>query len=574
MSRLRLYDESLPEQRIAVHEMALAIARDDFRAFAELFWPVMNPSRAFVWSKHMDAIAEHLVAITKKQIKRLIINIPPGHSKTGLVNLWIAWELASAGHFRYIVASYSDDLSKKSAQDRNSVLQHPSYGALVALKATPARPSWTLTQANTKSISTSFGGWVLPTSVGGQGTGRHGDRVIVDDPIKASDIYTVNLQRHVEWFKQTLLTRRTDAEKTAFLVVMQRLHGIDLSGELMKASGTTHEWTHLKLQAMFVPGSPTNTTSIGWKDWRTEPGQLLCPERFSKDFLEEQRSPLGLGPVGFAAQYQQEPVATDGNVFAREWWRFWSDEPNASSEERLPKDFNEIIGSWDMTYKGTKDNDFVVGQIWARSGPNFYLLDQVRGHLNFTATTALFRKFAGKWSGVRRWLIEEKANGAAIIESLKVDITGLIPIVPGETKEARAQAISPFVQAGNVFVPSMKMVHPQTGGERYPWVVTYLDEMTVFPMGEFDDQVDCSSQAINDLAHRMRRTQKWEKGAVKEDSVQSDPRRKQPQAFPIEDRAASVEAALLRAQRVLTRAMKRGELPPGLPSHKWKPKED
>ena len=469
-----------------------AIAADRLGPFVRLAWRLINPGRRLVWNWHMDAICEHLEAITNGDLKKLLINIPPGYSKTTIVTIcWAAWEWLRFPEMRYLFASYGDSLSRKAAADRRTVLNSDWYWRVQAHSSRVlGAPNWHLGAETQGHVNSSRGGWMLSTSVGGQGTGRHGDRNIIDDPIKAEDVYTVELENHVRWFRETLTSRVTSVTDSAFVVVMQRLHCADLSGVLRDDP----DWCSLVLPAEYERAK-TVVNSLGWADPRTVEGEPLFPARFPAEYLEKRKGPFGIGPIAYSAQEQQDPVAGSGNIFQRQHWRFWwaeGDKPGAP-EDRLPDDVDRVIGSWDMTFKKGVGTDFVVGQIWASKGANLYLLDQTRARLGFSETEAAFVSLRRKWPMVTRWLVEEKANGAAIIDRLRTQIPGIIPINPTESKEARAAAIASFVQSGNVWLPAPS---------RHPWVLQLIEEAAAFPHGTYDDQVDALTQALRDLSLR------------------------------------------------------------------------
>lgn len=470
--------------------LADGVAVERLSAFVRRAWHLINPGRQLVWNWHMDAMCEHLEAITAGQIRRLVINIPPGYSKTTIVTIcWAAWEWLRKPELRYLFASYADSLSRKAADDRRTILNSRWYWAVQGhARRVHGSPLWSLTADTQGHVNTTRGGWMLATSVGGQGTGRHADRNIIDDPIKAEDIYTVELENHVRWFQETLSSRVTSVMAAAFVVVMQRLSGRDLSGVLMEDP----DWCVLKLPAEYEPAK-SKVNVLGWKDPRTEEGEPLFPARFPREYLEKRKGPFGLGPVAYSAQEQQDPVAGSGNIFQRQWWKFWwgpGDKPGEAAD-RLPDEVDRAIGSWDMTFKKGVGTDYVVGQVWGVVGANFYLLDQTRARLGFNETEAAFVNLRRKWPMVTRWLVEEKANGAAIIDRLRSQIPGIIPINPTESKEARAAAVSSFVQSGNVWLPT-----PAT----HPWVLQLVEEAAAFPHGTYDDQVDGLSQALRDLS--------------------------------------------------------------------------
>ncbi|MCP4741491.1 MAG: phage terminase large subunit [Actinomycetales bacterium] len=483
----------------AIIDAAMSAAATSLEAFVRFTWGIINPGRPLIWGWHMTALCDHLEAVTDGRIKKLVINVPPGHSKTSLVSIcWPCWELLRNPTLRVISASYSDQLTKKSQNDRIRLLQSPLYKMLMA----HVGAKWSIPKANTEELETNYGGFMLATSVGGQGTGRHGDRVLVDDALKAADIHTIRLRTHVTWFKETLLTRVTDAVSSAFVIVMQRLHASDLAGELIKDP----EWVHLCLPAEYDPDNPCETC-IGFKDPRTKKGELLFPARFPQDYIDKKKGPFGIGPMAFAAQDNQNPVAGDGNIFQRIWWRFWSDDPKDKSAEAdtyLPglDKFDELLGSWDMTFKDKDDSDFVVGQVWGRIGANFYLLEEERGRLSYTDTRRAVVALAKLWPEVTRWLVEDKANGPAILNDLRSIIPGLIPVTPKESKVARAQAVAPLIEAGNVFIPSLDLVEEGEVKARYGWVKNFVEECAAFPVAENDDRVDAMSQALHDLRLR------------------------------------------------------------------------
>ena len=206
-------------------------------------------------------------------------------------------------------------------------------------------------------------------------------------------------------------------------------------------------------------------------------GEALHPERFSLERLQSIRQTIG--SRDWSALYQQKPVPEGGAVFKLDLFNKWND-------KTLPPSFDNVLGSWDMTFKDTKASDYVVGQIWAQKDNSFYLLDEVRGQWDFSKTLEMFILMAEKWRNVNRWLIEDKANGSAILSVLKKHINGLTPITPKESKLERAYAVQPLVESGQVYIPSSAS-----------WLAGFEDEFLNFPAGAHDDQVDSFTQALN-----------------------------------------------------------------------------
>ena len=211
-----------------------------------------------------------------------------------------------------------------------------------------------------------------------------------------------------------------------------------------------------------------------------EQGDALFPE-IGKDkaWLEafKQSYQRSDGSRAWNALFQGRPTAIEGNMFKNEWFRYYSE---------LPEQMDEYLQSWDCTFKDTQTSDYVVGQVWARKGSYKYLVYQIRKRMDFVETMQEIITTAHMYPKAYRKLIEDKANGSAIITTLRGKIEGIIPITPKESKEARASAITPMFEAGEVFIP-----------QNAPWIGEYIEEMKAFPTGKNDDQVDGTSQALN-----------------------------------------------------------------------------
>jgi predicted phage terminase large subunit-like protein len=236
----------------------------------------------------------------------------------------------------------------------------------------------------------------------------------------------------------------------------------------------------LKLPAEYEENQ--HVTSIGWKDPRTEPDELLWPERFGREEINTLKR--SLGSYAAAGQLQQRPSPAEGGILKRQWWKFFREAP--------PK-FSEVIQSWDCSFKDTRTSDFVVGQVWGRNGADKYLLDQVRRRMDCPATIQAVRRLSEKWPQSGEKLIEDKANGSAVVAMLKHKIPGLIAVTPEGGKDVRAQAVSPQIESGNVYLPDPAIA---------PWVRDFIEECAAFPNGAYDDQVDAMSQALVRLARR------------------------------------------------------------------------
>ena len=240
-------------------------------------------------------------------------------------------------------------------------------------------------------------------------------------------------------------------------------------------------------------------TSIGWSDPRTKPGELLWPERFGPKEIDDLKR--SLGSYAAAGQLQQRPSPAEGGMIKRHWFRFWQPPganlppilvryPDGSGRQIVAEEIglvDEQAQSWDCAFKGLATSDYVVGQVWGRRGSQFLLLYQMRGQMDCPATVRAVRQLSRLWPSCAAKLIEDKANGSAVIQMLANEIPGIIPVNPEGGKLARAAAVSPLIEAGNVYMP-----HPQF----FPWVNDFIEECAAFPNGAHDDQVDAMTQVL------------------------------------------------------------------------------
>jgi predicted phage terminase large subunit-like protein len=485
----------------AYRQVEAELAKRRFRDFIAQAWPVVEPARAFISAWHVDALAEHLQAVSEGLIRHLLINIPPGHLKSLLVAvLWPAWvwiRMTTGAQWRGLFASYDGGLATRDSVRCRALIESQWYREMF-------RPTWRLSSdQNVKNyFENTESGFRISLSVGGRGTGFRGDAIVVDDPLNASDQYSETARREVIFWWDTVMSSRLNHMETGSkVIIMQRLHQMDLSGHVLE-QGT---YEHLCLPSEFEP-QRRSVTSIGWRDPRTEPGEILFPELFPKSVLEQAKKDLGAS--GYAGQHQQRPSPAEGGILQRHWWRYWKPRglelppvrmrlPDGSECEieavDLPERFDTIIQSWDCAFKDLKTSDFVVGQVQANLGARRYLLDQVRDRLDMPCTAQAIRVMSAKWPDSSAKLVEDKANGPAVIQSLKHEVAGLIEVNPEGGKMSRAAAVSPEVEAGNWYLP-----HPSLAA----WVEDFIEECASFPNGTYDDQVDAWSQGGNYLRSR------------------------------------------------------------------------
>ncbi len=463
-------------------EVRAEFARRSLYEFVVQAWPILEPAVPFQTGWHIQAVTEHLEAVSLGNILRLIINIPPRHAKSTLTSVcWPAWDWIDHPYRQFLSSSYAQSLSTRDSVKTRRLIQSRWYQ-----RNWGTRYRFAGDQNAKIRFENDQMGYRIATSVEGSATGEGGGILLIDDPHSISEAESDTVRQGVlDWWDGTMSTRLNDPKTGAVVVIMQRVHDLDLSGHLLAQGG----WEHLCLPAEYE--GEKHYTIIGWEDPRTVEGELLWPDRFGPEEIAKQK--IILGSYRYSGQYQQRPAPRTGGIFNSSWWKFYqlSDLPRYPHDHLTRPDelrFDDIIQSWDMTFKDLTTSDFVVGQVWGRKGADYYLLDQERGQLSFTDTLKAVKQMRMKWPKTTATLVEDKANGTAIIDTLRHDIPGLLPIEPQGGKIARAEAVSPTIEAGNVYLPS-----PQ----EQPWIQTLLDEAARFPLGTHDDQVDALTQALN-----------------------------------------------------------------------------
>lgn len=477
----RAIQNTLEAVRLEILLRSADDAKKSFHKFLTDFaWPVLQPGTPFVDNWHIHAICEHLEAVTRGDIKRLLINIPFRMLKSTIISqAWPAWEWLTLPHLQYMSGSYAKDLATRDAVDSRRIMESPWYRACWGhiFEFTSDQNVKTRFENNRRGTRT-----VLSTEA--TGTGFGGNRILWDDPISAKDADSELARRSaVEFWKGTLRTRFNDASKDAAVITHQRFHTEDPTGYIL-ANETETNWDHLVLPMRFDP-EKRKTTSLGFVDPRKVAGELLMPHRLAEPVVREMES--GLGKYHTQAQLQQDPEPRGGIIFDRNHWKFY----------KVLPELEEIIVSVDCAFKDTKNSDYVAIQAWGRKGANKYLLRRLRERLGFAATVQAVRGFKQAFPKAVAVLVEDKANGPAVVETLQKELAGIIPINPEGGKTARAFAMQPEHEAGNLWLPDVSVD---------PGVGVYLTELSSFDgnPSNHDDEVDATTQAINWFRTRER----------------------------------------------------------------------
>lgn len=456
--------------------------RDTYERPGDLASALYPPT---VSTSALELIDEELLKVYRGETKRLMIFCPPQEGKSERVSHYFAlWWLMRRPDTRIAIASYDKSTAVRWGRDiRNDVLTYDGADGNLDLglrlqSGSRASDRWKLADPAR--------GGIFCVGTNGALTGRAVDLLIIDDPIKGwADADSEALrQKNWEFWTGSARTRlgRSDESGVAPVVIIQtRWHEDDLSGRLLEQSRLDR--TVLPWKVVSIPAQAEEDDILG-----REPGEWLESAR-GRTVEEWEEVKAALPNRDWIALYQQRPSAAEGNIFKRDWWQTY-DLPRAM---RRPDGTWHALGrgrtviSWDMAFKDTADSSYVVGQVWHFAGADASLLDQVRERMEFTETLAAVEQLAAKWPQAAMKIVEDKANGPAVISALRRKVPGLVPYTPQDSKEARARAVAPYIEAGNVWLPAPRLA---------PWIGDFIHETGTFPNGANDDQVDAMSQAL------------------------------------------------------------------------------
>lgn len=429
--------------------------------------------RDFIENWHHSLISKELERVYAGLTQFLLITIPPRYTKTEIaVKSFMEWSFAKNKYCKFMHLSYSDELALDNSSEVRDVLQSEEFQDFWPMEFkidSKSKKKWYTADEGRKAggvYSTSTGGQITGFGAGGVGDDFEG-AIIIDDPLKPEDARSDTIRKAINnRFNNTIKSRMNNPSKTPIIVIMQRLHEDDMAGFLLDG-GSEFKFRHLNLPAI-------NEDGPNEYDPR-QIGQALWPQKHSAKQLRKMQEK---SPDTFAGQYQQRPAPKEGMILKKEWVKYYR-------PTQLPRH-----GMWtlsiDANFKEGKKNDFVAIQVWKQADANFYLIDQIRKRIGFTETLVYIGEMLNKYSEIFEILVEDKANGSAIIDVLQRKFTGVIAINPKESKEARFQAVAPAWEAGNVYLP-----------EKALWLEEFVSELLYFPNAKHDDQVDAMTQYIN-----------------------------------------------------------------------------
>lgn len=484
--------------------------------FVDYMWPVVEPAIPFIRGWPLSAIAEHLQAVTDGQIRRLLINVPPGFSKSLLTDVfWPAWEWGPKNKpwYRYVCAAYSSHLTERDNMRCRNVVMSERYQRLWGNRFHISNEQFTKVKfANDQT------GWKLATSTGGIGMGERGDRFIIDDPnnpiLTESEAvrYATNM-----WFTEVVPDRLNNPKESAIVVIQQRLHEEDVSGvALDRELGYVHlcvpmEYTphpfvngfnlagKIKTFDMTDDEDKSEITGVFWQDPREEENELAWPIRFGTEEVEELKR--AKGPYAYAGQYQQTPEVRGGSIIRREYWNDWE-------AEKYP-DLEYILASIDTAYTEKEENDASAMTLWgmfrdANKNPKIMLLHAwqerleihklVQRIIDYCTVDGREEVSHPRWP-VDRLLIEAKASGLSVSQEIrriigfngKFGIELINPTKQGD-KVARAHSVLHLFSDGMIYAPTTRA-----------WCQEVINQAAVFPKGSKDDLVDSTTMALRYL---------------------------------------------------------------------------
>lgn len=456
-----------PSDMIAVERELCARS---LAGFAKRAWKVLEPTTPLKWGWALDAICEHLEAVTDGEITRLLMNVPPGSMKSLLTGvIWPAWEWGPRDmqEMRFVGTAHEETLAIRDSRKCRDLIKSEWYQSL-----------WPVELSRDLDGKREFGNTrkgVRQARAFTSMTGVRGDRVILDDPISADSANSAaKLEAAKIAFTETLPTR-VNSDKSAIVVVMQRLSEKDTSGVILDMG---LPYVHLCIPMRFEPERRC-TTRIGWTDPRKEDGELMFPERFSEDQVRELEATLG--SYGTAGQLQQRPTPRGGGILKTSWLRYYETPP--------PLEWRVIFV--DTAQKTKEENDYSVLECWGRSKTGeAVILDLIRGKWEAPDLLSQARAFWMKHAAIqgaplRKMGVEDKVSGTGLIQTLRREGIPVHPVQRNRDKITRAYDAAPFIESGNVLVP-----------HDAPWVSDFLAEMEAFPAGAHDDQLDPMFDAI------------------------------------------------------------------------------
>lgn len=509
------------------------LARAKLSHFIRLGWNVLEPGSALLWNWHIDAIADHVQWLLgewmkhradpayEQQVRDLLVNVPPGTAKSRIVSVYApAWIWLHDPTWRVICMAASQQVVHRDSMLCRELIGSHWYQETF-------KPAWFIRddQDAKEKFENTLGGFRVAVPFKSVITGNRADALFIDDPHDAYEVHSQKeRQKVLDKYDQAIRNRVNEPNHSTRLLIMQRLHEEDLSGHWLRqkaeleAQGKKSLIEHLCLPMEFEEKRRCRTT-LPWIDPRKMEGDILHEARFPREVLDKEKQ--ALGSIGYAGQMQQFPVPTAGGLFPRSVWPMYQFEGQGQPGIRtVGRDkrtgrlmMDQVLISADLSVKETVTGSRTAIIVIGAKGADRFVLEVVAEPMDIVKQMARIQELVARFPEATRVVIEDKANGAPVITQLKSKIAGLVPYNPHGTKEARAVAVQPQIESGNVYLLQ---------GAR--WMEDWLHEFEMFPNGAKDDLVDALSQALTYLATGLNLDKIRAMGLFTPNSPSKDPR--------------------------------------------------
>lgn len=469
----------------------------DLSGFVRAAWRVLHPGRKLVWSWHYDLLCEYLVLVKQRKVLRLILNVPPRTAKTTIVSLCFpCWCWAADPELAFLCSSHSMDLAVEHNVTRRSLLLSPWYQGLWGDRFNLVADRNLVTEF----VNDRRGG-MIATSVGSRTLGKGGDIAILDDPMSADQALSDAERRTANlWLHHTLLPRLNDPSTSPVVLIMQRLHELDSTGFFLEQEPGV--WTHVRIP-LVAEENETWVFPISGKVVERKCGDVLQPNRFPPRTVAQ----LQARRFVYAGQYEQRPVPLEGNIIKRADVRCYGgrDPVTGQADEVLPASFDRKLISVDCAFKDLATSDYVAILVVGVKDRKRYILNCINAHLDAAATEVEIRRQHAAHAPVSAVLVEDKANGPAVVQRLRSNVSGVVEVNPQGGKTARLFAAQPEWQAGDWLVD-----------RNAAWAGPFVEQVTMVPGAAHDDMADAMSQSaiwLQQNSHSCGLFQLWEQQA-------------------------------------------------------------
>lgn len=494
--------------------------------FVKAAWPTLHPGRKLIWDWSDDLVCEYLTAVRKRQVTRLILNVPPRTGKTTKATICFPdWQWATDPAHCFMFGSYALSLSTEHSIARRHLISSPWYQSLWGENFRLASD-----QNKKEQFDNDRRGQMIATSVGGTATGKGADTIIIDDPLSASQALSEAERKTAnDWIDNTIKSRLNDPSTGAIVIIMQRLHELDCTGYQLETEGLVEDggpWVHVSIP-LEAEEQKTVHFPMSGKEVLRDRDSAIHADRFPPSTVAK----LKANRLNWSGAYQQRPAPLEGNLIKRSEVRYYGgiNPVTGEADETLPDKFDMLILSCDAAFKDLATSDYVaIGGIGIK-GRKRFILNVVNSHLDVDGTErAILRERSeqmGRGRSVSGVLVEDKANGPAVIKRLKKQIPGVVEIEPQGGKIARMFAVAPEWQAGDWYVD-----------RNAAWCEPFIQQITMFPGAAHDDMADMMSQAgiyLQRPTHGL--IQAWAEQAAEQQQEKAKPMsaddlRKQPQS--------------------------------------------